>query len=84
MLLFYVILQFSQAVRNMTALVMYNYNQLSQYLKQALEKDSCKKWKLGNNGDHLGVHTAACIAKMAVLNQPVAALLARLDSQSAC
>ena len=40
---------FTGTVRDMTALVMYNCNQLSQYLKQALEKDSGKKWKLGNN-----------------------------------
>jgi len=33
----------------MTALVIYNCNQLSQYLKQALEKGSGKEWKLGNN-----------------------------------
>ena len=36
-------------VRDMTTLVVYNCNQLSQYLKQALEKGSDKKWKLGNS-----------------------------------
>ena len=64
---------------------MYNCNQLSQCLKQALEKDSGIKWKQGNNEwspIYGGAHS--CTAKMAVLNQPAAALLARVDSQSAC
>ena len=76
---------FTGTVRNMSALMMYNCNQLPQYLKQELEKDNDKKWKLGNNvWSPMAVHTAACTAKMAVLNQPAAALLARVDSQSAC
>ena len=40
---------FTGTVRNMSALMMYNCNQLPQYLKQELEKDNDKKWKLGNN-----------------------------------
>ena len=47
-MLFYNII-FTGTVRDMTALVMYSCNQLSQYLKQALEKGSDKKWKLRNN-----------------------------------
>ena len=53
-------------------------SQASTWKRQWQKVETGKQWVITYGGAH------SCTAKMAVLNQPAAALLARVDWQSAC